>query len=126
MGLKNYVILREVCPICEGGRKIKDPTGFWSRMARAEAEAPGGRFDELTFYRYMMDHGCDPEDPGTWPVEEEICNVCDANGILEIKAGWDDAAAASETVISESHDYAACDCGASDNLNDNPELCECR
>lgn len=126
MGLKTYIIMREICPICEGRRTIKDPGGFWSRLARAEAEAPGGRFDELTFYRYMMDHGFDAENPDTWPIEEEICNVCDDNGILEIRAGWDDAAHASEAAVPEAHDDMPCACGASDDPEIDKELCKCK
>ncbi len=126
MGLKNYVIMREPCPICEGRRIIKDPTGFWSRLDRAEAEAPGGRFDELTFYRYMLDHGYDPEDHGSWPVEEETCNVCDVNGILEIKTSWDESAVASEAATSELNEDMVCFCGASDNPETDQAFCECK
>ena len=125
MGFKNYVIMREICPVCEGRRIIKDPTGFWARVDRAEAEAPGGRFDELTFYRYMMDHGFDPEDPATWPVEEETCDVCDADGILEIRTCWDDAAVASEAEERGPHNDATCLCGGSDDPETDQELCEC-
>lgn len=125
MGLKNYVIMREICPVCDGRRIIKDPTGFWTRLDKAEAEAAGGRFDELTFYRYMMDHGVDPEDPDTWPVEKETCNVCDANGILEIRTCWDDAAVATEDGDLESHNGMTCVCGAYDDPEIDQELCEC-
>ncbi len=126
MGFKNYVIMREVCPICEGRRIIKDPTGFWSKLDRTETEATGGRFDELTFYRYMMNHGFDPEDPDTWPVQEETCNVCDADGILEIKTSWEDAAVPSEDADPESQSDVTCACGASDDQETDPELCECK
>ncbi len=118
--------MREICPICEGRRIIEDPSGFWARLARAEAEAPGGRFDEVTFYRYMMDHGFDAEDPDTFPVEEEACNVCDENGILEIKTVWDDAAEDAETAVPELQDALTCYCGASENPENDQELCKCK
>ncbi len=124
--MKNYVIMREICPICKGRRTIEDPSGFWSRLARAEAEAPGGRFDELTFYRYMWDHGFDAEDPGTWPVEAEACNVCDDNGILEIRTVWDDSMDASAAAAPKAHDSMTCDCDASDRQEFDPELCDCK
>ncbi len=125
MGFKNDLIMREPCPICGGRRIIKDPTGFWARLARAEAEAPGGRFDELTFARYLMDHCCDPHDPDTWPVEEETCNVCDANGMLEIRTSLEEAPEPATAATPENSQDLSCSCEARDALGSNPELCEC-
>ena len=123
--MKKYAVMREICPVCEGHRVIKDPSGFWARLARAEAEAPGGRFDELTLYRYMMDHGFDVEAPDTWPVEEELCTACDENGILETTTSWDDTKDFAGADESEPHDAITCYCGAPASTEVDQELCEC-
>ena len=125
-GVKKYALMRITCPVCEGGRVIKDPSGFWARLARAEAEAPGGRFDELTFYRYMMDHGIDVEAPDTWPVEEEACTACDDKGILETRTSWEDAEDPSRADVSELQATITCNCGESANGEADQELCECQ
>ncbi len=74
----------------------------------------------------MMDHGFDAEDPAAWPVEAEACDVCDDNGILEIKTAWDDSMDASAAVAPKPHDAMTCYCGASDNPEFDQELCDCK
>ncbi|MDJ0721170.1 MAG: hypothetical protein QNJ04_06050 [Desulfobacterales bacterium] len=95
-------------------------------MARAEAEAPGGRFDELTFYRYMLDHGFDAEAPETWPVEEEPCMTCDDKGILETTTSWNDDADTDVAGEAGTQEDMACYCGASADTEVDHELCECK
>ena len=76
------VIHRQTCPDCKGRRVVHDPTGFFEKLRRADAEAPGGRMDEVTYLRFVCDHGYDTDNPAGWPAAEEQCQRCKGSGAV--------------------------------------------